>query len=436
MTRSRTTRSGVRWGVVLTGAALLGAVTMGGGAAAQTADDADTSATVGGNSNAPVIECAWALNDADGNWSGTPPMQYGPDDDPSANPGFPCQPVGGAAAMPNPFGTPVIHVLPNAHDEPTLAWVELWGAVTSSASGLEVYWDVYHPDGTHKVQIDGTRYAAPGINSPACNGPTGMFGAAQATGQLASGAITNIINECLGQQKSLWYSAFGISKHQPHGLYRIVMTAFAPNSAQVTQEYYVNVMSFFNLEKDFTNVQFGNVSANDHFWQPVSGDYLWDGTDNAANQKTSVRNTGNAGMGLAVRFHSMCLSGLPISGTGCTDNKRIDHFDAKFGKVPTGLQSLGAVDLATSLTSDLTSNANPPPAGPWYYFDDDINRTLCANEIGKIEFSIWTEAIQTGSYVATPGIGLLARHIALCPTDLGHPDALAGTTPWSNTHWL
>jgi hypothetical protein len=134
-------------------------------------------------------------------------------------------------------------------------------------------------------------------------------------------------------------------------------------------------------------------------------------------------------MGLGVQFASMCLT----TAASCTDDKRIDHFDAKFGKTLAGLQTMGATDLATSLTSDLLSTAKPAPLGTEYDFDNDLQRTLCPNDPGKIEFSIWTENIQAGTYDSPQGIHLVARRNAICPTDNGIPYN-AGPTPTSNTH--
>ena len=420
---------------LLTGVALAagGMISVPAGATTTPSGDAGTAASVGGGANTPVIECGWALNDADHNWNATgEKMQYGQDDDPVANPGAPCASDGaGGATMADNVKVPVIHVKPNAHDDPTQAFVELWGAVTSSnPAGTIVYFDVYHPDGSLKVQVDATRYAnsaTPGL----CAGPTGMFDAAKATGQLTTDAISNIQSECAFQQKGLWYGAFGISKHQPYGLYRIVMHAANAGGAETTLTYYLQVQSFYQLEKDFTTINFGTTSPNSHFWQPTQGDFTFDGVDNPSNQKSSVRNTGNAGIGLNVRFSSLCLT----TAASCTDDKRIDHFDAKFGKVISGMQSLGDTSLASALTSDLTSSKLPAPYGPWYQFDANINRVLCPNDVAKIEFSVWTENIQGGSYTAPNGNGLMARPepAAGCPTDVGAPYN-APPTPTSNTH--
>ncbi|MEO8693910.1 MAG: hypothetical protein ABI658_10370 [Acidimicrobiales bacterium] len=417
--------------------------------------DAGTSATVGGGGNTPVIECGWALNDIDHDWNSTPKMQYGQDDSVATPNPTPCTAAGAVATQTTATATtdPQIHVLPNAHDEPTLAWVELWGAVTSSVpAGTIVYFDVYHPDGSFKVQVDATRYAS-SANPTACSDAavtSPALAAAVATGQMTSAASANIVSECQNQQKGLWYGAFGISKHQPYGRYTIVMHAAIAGGGEVTLTYYIQVQSFYQLEKDFTNINFGSVGANTHAFQPTAGDFVWDGTNNAANQASTVRNTGNAGIALNTAFASLCLT----TAASCTDDKRIDHFDAKFGKTLAGLQAIG--DGATypaltgALVSNLASTAKPAPLGPTYGdgtggttaggFDNNILRTLCPNDPAKIEFSIYTENIQAGSYTASPlGIRLTARPNAICPTDTGsvyyaNGYTVSTPTPTSNVH--
>jgi hypothetical protein len=408
---------------------------------AQTGSNAQTGATVGGSVTAPTIECAWALNDANHDWANR--MQYGNDDTPTVGAGSPCvDNLAGAAKMTsNPYTTKVIDVKPNAHDLPTQQYVELWGGVTSNNANPIVYFDVFHPDGTLKVQIDASKYAD--SSKPAnCEGPAGMFAAAQITGQLTSAATANMIAECQFQQKSLWYGAFGISKHQPNGMYKVDVHAAAAGGAESVQTFFVNVQGFMNLEKDFTNVNFGSVGPNSHYTQVGTGNFNFEGADLAGNQLTSVRNTGNTGVALGVKFASMCLA----SAASCTEDKRIDHFDAKFGVgVLPNLQTLGNTNLATALLSDLASSAKPAPLGPQNDFDLNIKRTLCPNDVGKLEFSIWTENIQAGTYNSGSGAGiqLVARPNPICPTDdgkvypanLGTPQFGNPITPISATHW-
>jgi hypothetical protein len=414
-----------------------------------TGQNATTGANVGGTATAPVIECAWALNDVDHTWASAPKMQYGQDDTPSTGAGLPCVASGDEAAMTsNPYLTKVIDVKPNAHDEPTEQWVELWGAITSNNANPNVYFDVYHPNENGpnnglKVQVDAEKYADSSMPTR-CTGPSGMFSAAQATGQMTYAAQTNMQGECMYQQKSFWYGAFPISKHQPNGRYKVVMHAAAANGGESLQTFYINVVGFMNLEKDFTNVDFGPVSANSHYNQLIGGNFNFEGADLPGNQLTSVRNTGNSGVNIGVKFASMCL----VSAASCTDDKRIDHFDAKFGVgVLANLEAKGYASLATSLESNLASSLKPAPLGPPHYFSTDLARTLCPNDVGKIEFSIWTENIQSGIYNSggSAGIQLVAvSNTTNCPTDnglvysanLGLPlFQVPATVAVSNTHW-
>jgi hypothetical protein len=426
-----------------------------------TGGNATTGATVGSGTTAPIIECAWALNDYNHNWNTTTAaprrMQYGNDDSPSVGAGSPCVDDGfGQAKMTsNPYTTKVIDVKPNAHDEPSEQFVELWGGITSNNQNPSVYFDVYHPDGTLKKQIDAAKYASAALDdeeNPVCDGPPGMFAAANATGQITYGAQSNMIGECRFQQKSFWYAAFGISKHQPNGLYRVVLTAAAAGGLKSTQTIYINVQGFMNLEKDFTNVSFGSVGINSHYTQNGTGNFNFEGADLPGNQMTSVRNTGNTGVALGVRFASMCLT----TAASCSDAKRIDHFDAKFGVgILPNLQSLGDTSLATALLSyndpaipggpNFLTDTLPAALGPQHNFDLDIKRTLCPNDVGKLEFSIWTENIEGGNYDSgnATGIQLVARPNPICLTDqgkvypanLGTPQFGNPPTPFSSTHW-
>ncbi len=439
VTTMRKTRVGRGWAVV-GGVVLLG---MGMVASPANAQNASTGASVGGGATAPHIECAWALNDVNKTWNDV--MQYGNDDTPGVGAGSPCLATtdgSDEATMPSPYTTVMIDVKPNAHDEPTQAYVELWGALDTNNANPSVYFDVYHPDGTQKVQIDAKKYAS-SATPEYCGGPQGMFANAQTTGQLTAGAVSNIITECQNQTKQLWFGAFGISKHQPWGKYRITMTAAAAGGGAEVQTFYIYVLPFSNLEKDFTSVNFGAVGPNSHY-VTGTGNFTFDGANNSTNNKYSVRNTGNAGIALGVKFASMCLSTLQENAVSCTDAKRIDQFDARFGVgVAANLQSIGSVSLATSIPSLLVSTANPAPFGPEAQFDAALARTLCPNDVGKMEFSIWTENIQGGAYSAANGIKIIARPNPLCPTDLGAvyvanrglPQFGDPATPISTSHW-
>jgi hypothetical protein len=410
--------------------------TASGAAAAADPPEVDTTAEVGGaGGTTPVIECGWALNDVDHNWAADPTLQdYGQDDDspdgpdaPSGNTdAAPCVASGVAAAQANDW-TDVIGVKPNAHDDPTQAYVELWAAVSSnSPANTIIRWDVYHPDESFKVQVDGTRYTT---DSTKCVGPTGMFTAAVATGQVTTTAKDNIVAECEQQHKNLWYGAFPISKHQPYGSYKIVLTASLAGGGSTTLTYYISVLSFYQLEKDFTSIDFGSVASNNHYWQVTPGDFTF------GSGGPTVRNTGNAGIGLDNSFDPLCKQGVPA----CTDVKRIDKFDAHFGaRTGTNLQYIGtnpdgSPNVALGLdgnvhpTGVVTPNAPDLAAPIWHSFDNDLKRTLCPNDVGKYEASIYVELVENGSYAGE--LFLRGRPNPICPTDLGAPYNAAPTVP-------
>ena len=422
----------------LVGAALTVSLVFGGASVAgaqQDPSDVDTSATVGsGGGTAPNIQCAWALNDIDHNWTNF--MQYGNDDDHPDGPNAPAGVTDGAPCVADGVladqedgWTDVIEVKPNAHDLPTLAYVELWAAVTSnSPSSTIVRWDVYHPDGTPKVQIDGTRYTT---DPTRCAGPTGMLNAAVSTGQMTSGARSNIVAECTNQQKNYWYGAFPISKHQPYGTYRIEVTASIAGGAQTVLTYYITVMSFYQLEKDFNTVDFGSVGVNNHYWQTPAGDFAF------GSGGPTLRNTGNAGIGLDVSFDPLCKQAPGV--TSCSDLKRIDLFDALFGaRVLGNVQYKGtnpdgtpnaALALAgnTNQTGSVVNNAPDTNPALWHSFDNTFERTLCPNDVGKFQASIYTQSIETGSYSGE--LFLRGRLNPACPTDVGSVYNAAPTIP-------
>jgi hypothetical protein len=427
------------------GALLALAVAIGTGSAALAQTEppdlsAGTTANAGGDGvTTPIIECTWALNDVNHDW--TDFQQYGNDDD---HPDGPDAPTGvtdntpcaadGARAKQADGWTDLIAVLPNASDLPTQAYVELWAAVDSNnTAGTIVRWDVYHPDGSPKVQVDGTRYST---STELCTGPTGMFAAAIANGIISTTARNNIQRECETQHKNLWYGAFPISKHQPWGSYTVTLTASLSGGGSVTRTFSIDVISFYQLEKDFEAPDFGSIQSNNHYWQTVQGDFDF-GTGGP-----TVRNTGNAGIGLDVSFDPLCKQGVPF----CSDVKRIDKFDAHFGaRAPENLQYLGTAgpfDSTPDINQALLGNTNPTGTvvenGPdnqppnWYSFDNELARTLCPNDTGKFEASIYVELIENGTYAGE--LFLRGRRNPVCPTDLGAPYNAPPSVP-VNGYW-
>ncbi|NNF68601.1 MAG: hypothetical protein HKN01_02430, partial [Acidimicrobiia bacterium] len=179
--------------------------------ATQMTDVIETTASIGGGSGvAPRIFCKWELPDMVPGTPNTPFQEYS--DDPTPSPvavhlaGLDqLNPWDDDDLVPDPFepcsltaadGFPEyadgaigsIQVRANAEDLPEERVIELWAAV-GPLSVDDVYWKVFHPDGSIKVQVHGTPVeclselgATAGDSLLA---PGSMFWAANGTGQLS-----------------------------------------------------------------------------------------------------------------------------------------------------------------------------------------------------------------------------------------------------------
>lgn len=418
-------------------------------------------ATVSGGSSTPRIECGWALPDANAsggfetsnsntsapNYTGpngtdTPPSLSGTyafkyytaspfDDsvqtptDSSGNAVTPCQlgytgtPNTGSATQAN-SDMHMTQVLPNADNLPAERRIELWSAVddTQGVSNIaKVYWDVYHGDGTLKVEVQG-------VQDSNCFGPYGtsttndpMFTAAIGTGQLSSSAVNDanngIIALCNEGVKQLWHNAFTVSKDQPNGFYKIIETAVDKNGNSVQLTYYIDIIPFFDLAVDFNNVNYGTISANQA--SIVAGDVVW---NPPSDTRPSVTNRGNSG-------EQIGLTWSPMIGT--TLGKCINNFDANLGTYGPGAQSPA---LNPALLQHITGTATCPSTSagansPVVWFNGTNSQLLCPNDIAKLDLSVdpqlssgavtsdnYTGSVTVVAQGSTPGAGG-------CPTDEG-----------------
>ncbi len=355
-----------------------------------------TGAEVSSSGVAPYIECGWALPDVDDNSANG--IQYGNDDNPAVGPtpSYPCD-ISAATGRPGMADGAhhLIQVLPNPHDLPTEKAVELWAAVDhpNGISNIDdVYWKVFHPDGSFKIQIHGTQAE--------CTGPAGMFNAANATGQVTSVAIHDInngmISLCQQDVKTLWYADFEISKHQPWGEYKIEMHAVSHGNESVLTSY-IDVLPFYHLVLDFTSVDYGPITPGSS--KAVAGDL-----DMSTPLRPTIQNQGNSGMGIGVLFSKMLQQGTP-------GPKEIIQFDAKFGRSPSTLQTL-----------------DPILAGNLANFDDAPARVLCPNRIGKLDLSVHPPStLPSGTYAGT--VTIVARSVQTCLTDHGSVSPLGVEDP-------
>ena len=205
-----------------------------------------TQAEVRGEGLPPNIECTWALPDMQSDVPipifqyGTPGNAHQHDDDmtivPDANNTstdgiqIPCAgPPGSTPSMPDGVRH-MIQVRPNPEDRPEERKIQLFMAVdhpNGISKIVDVYWKVFHPDGSEKLQVHGTRAPKERCNpenSPALgnSSQTGrMFEAAVHTRQLSAAAVDDInkgmLAKCLQEEKAIYVAFWAISKHQPCG---------------------------------------------------------------------------------------------------------------------------------------------------------------------------------------------------------------------------
>ena len=361
-------------------------------------------AEVDSTAMAAHIECAWALPDV-GDDIATG-IQYGDDDDPALEPTpafpcdvpedhCPCDPDGGKPEQADGARN-LIQVLPNTHDLPSEKAVQLWAAVDHPAGVAEiddVYWKVFHADGSPKVQVHGSA-----VPVSACASHTAMFAAANETGQVSSAAINDpqrgMIALCQEQVKRFYSAAFTISKHQPCGEYRVETHTVSNGVEGPVKTTYIDVLCFFDLNVDFTSIDFAQVVPGST--KVVAGNTLFQLDDG----RPSVQNRGNTGMGVGIEYAPLVQQGQPLP-------KVITGFDACFGR------SAATLQCQDPIVADPTSSSDR------FDFDASRERTLCANEIGKLDLSVHPQAgLPNGSYAGTVSIyGFHQPHLD-CPAFL------------------
>jgi hypothetical protein len=190
-------------------------------------------------------------------------------------------------------------------------------------------------------------------------------------------------------QKTLWYADWTISKDQMCGEYKIEVYAIA-NGAQAVLTNYIDILCFYNLEIDFTQVDWGAIIPGTS--KVVPGDTQFSPPNSSA---PTVKNTGNSGMQVGVIFS-------PLVQQGVQGPKQIVDFDAAFGKTASTLQWIDPIAANTE---------------SWFH-NWNINQVLCNNEVGKLDLSIHPPAgLPNGNYQGS--VTVLAAHApGVCPNDL------------------
>jgi len=386
-----------------------------------------TQAQVKGAGIISNIECSWALPDL--NLSGgleenntdtpnpTPPttFRYGYDDDRLTLPNpVPCDLGGDGTTKPQQADGQhhLIQVLPNAEDQPAERRIELWAAADNPAgidNITDVYWKVFHPDGTLKKQIHGVRIDQ-GSKNPDCHGPDSMFWAAEANGELTTRAVTDPTNGmialCQEGVKALFHNTFLVSKDQPNGEYKIETHVVSTGGLEQVQTFYIDILPFYNMVLDFNKVDYGLIVPG--VPKTINGDTLF------GTAPPTVKNTGNSAMGLGLLFSNLVQqtdqNGNPVLG-----GKLITQFDASFGTSAAGLQHIALIN-----------------AGVPVQFDDAPTRQLCPNDTGKIDFSVEPPGtLPAGTYAGTVQVVAHSPDPSYCPTDHGSIYDPKNPTRWT-----
>jgi hypothetical protein len=369
----------------------------------------------------------YAWQDPSGNW------WY--DDDPSTlpSPSFPCLVTAGGAEQTDGARN-MIQVYANAGDatgpgpdgvfgtsddrplgpQPQSAKypygeriIELWVAVDPPGADLsdiqQVYWDIYHPDGTKKAQVHdrfgyGQELCRNGYDDFLGAGeavpfdPTSfgikqentVMGAAFGTGQVSEEAVESIVTACAQQQKKLYQSHFTLSKHQPCGEYKVVAHAVPVIGPEDTLTNYFDVLCFIHLDLDYDTVTWTNVNTTGVGY--FEGDF-----DMETPTLPTAINAGSGALTVVVEFFPMesqtDLNGNPLSG------KWLEDFDVSFG---VSESSLTALEGPTGPV--IHTDQNDPTAGVSTRPNNSPGTTLCSNETGKFIYSLHTNGALPGNY--------------------------------------
>jgi uncharacterized delta-60 repeat protein len=325
--------------------------------------------------------------------------------------------------------------------------LEVWAAVDPPGADLsdiqQVYWDVYHPDGTKKAQVhDRVGYGAEMCRAGYTNflgageavefDPTSfeiaqedsVFGAAVGTTQMSEQAAESIVSACSQQQKKLYRSHFTLSKHQPCGEYRVVAHAVPVIGPEDTLTHYFDVYCFVHLDLDYASIAWSEVNTTGVAY--LEGDF-----DMATPSLPTAINAGSGAMGLRVEFLPMesyeDLAGNPLTG------KWIEDFDLQFG---VSESSLTAATDPTSGDPVIRTDQNSPQTGVRASLPTLPGTTLCANETGKFIYSLHTEGTLPGRYAGVVTVSAFRFSPEWClntaPVDLGNPIGPRGV--WGGYH--
>jgi hypothetical protein len=210
----------------------------------------------------------------------------------------------GIAIVPNPAVDPL---------DPTSGPTEICiYAVVYDPNGIQditaVFGDVYHPDGSMKVQVHMGLETDDAVIQNAIN-------EAVATGQMTPSEASSYITDIGKNMLQLWWGCFDYHVHQPSGTYTVdawAVDAFGSQSVHVLNTF--EVISIVVLALDFDTVDYGPILPLS--WKWVGGNDVFSPGDGRA----TVWNRGNDPAMLSVHSSAM---------TGASQGKLIEEFDVE-----------------------------------------------------------------------------------------------------------
>jgi hypothetical protein len=246
-----------------------------------------TSVDISAGGNAPIIKAKWEqdyTNDLE-------------DGDPSHSVGN------------QPGNGPNAQFLPPCAFEATKLY-QLYSVVQDEEEMGDVYgasFDVYHPDGSFKYQVIGTK-----INNP-------VEGAAVFTAAWNAGLVTldptytyeSVLESIVQGEAKVWVAEGELDYEQMSGTYRVEATA-----QDLNNNFAPFLINFFDyipvscIEIDFNAINYGPVTVGT--WKPAGGDVVWN--DPAGTNLATVRTIGNTNSLVTLMQDDMTFGSSGVSG--------------------------------------------------------------------------------------------------------------------------
>jgi len=233
----------------------------------------------------------------------------------------------------------------------------------------DVFVDVYHPDGSFKLQSHGEKVTSDTEIAAA-------LAEAVATGELTAAESAALADEIGNLQTAYMYkTVFPMNSCQYHGIYKVEaravdkvggMSLVTPIST-CTFEWVMTKV----LARDFSSVDYGAITLGSE--KVVPGNFVMESGQNSATP--TIHNQGNVDLAITLNFSPMVRSEAPV--------KTITHFDAKLH-----------VPNADGSITGIGESIDPITAGTPVTF----TTPLIPCHPSKLNFSVHADTQPSGTY--------------------------------------